>query len=63
MEASPDVRPIAVGESVGRLTGKCICAVVKNEASDLLQPLQLVPAVLVPKRLSMDLERTLRNIG
>ena len=37
----PDIRPIAVGESLRRLTGKCICALVKNKASDLFQPLQL----------------------
>ncbi|KAL5503591.1 hypothetical protein EMCRGX_G010564 [Ephydatia muelleri] len=34
-------RPIAVGESLRRLTGKCICALVKDKASDLFQPLQL----------------------
>eukprot|EP00731_Ephydatia_muelleri_P002977 Em0001g2977a len=37
----PDIRPIAVGESLRRLTGKCICALVKDKASDLFQPLQL----------------------
>ena len=36
----PDIRPIAVGESLRRLTGKCICALVKDKASDLFQPLQ-----------------------
>eukprot|EP00731_Ephydatia_muelleri_P007578 Em0003g1826a len=41
MEAPPDIRPIAVGESLRRLTGKCICALVKDKASDLFQPLQL----------------------
>ena len=35
----PDIRPIAVGESLRRLTGKCICTLVKNKASDLFQPL------------------------
>ena len=37
----PDIRPIAVGESLRRLTGKCICALIKDKASDLFQPLQL----------------------
>ena len=37
----PDIRPIAVGESLRRLTGKCICALVKDKAYDLFQPLQL----------------------
>eukprot|EP00731_Ephydatia_muelleri_P002962 Em0001g2962a len=37
----PDIRPIAVGESLRRHTGKCICALVKDKASDLFQPLQL----------------------
>eukprot|EP00731_Ephydatia_muelleri_P032786 Em0024g330a len=37
----PDLRPIAVGESLRRLTGKCICTLVKDKASDLFQPLQL----------------------
>eukprot|EP00731_Ephydatia_muelleri_P034398 Em0058g4a len=35
------IRPIAVGESLRRLTGKCICALIKDKASDLFQPLQL----------------------
>ena len=30
-----------MGESLRRLTGKCICALVKDKASDLFQPLQL----------------------
>ena len=27
----PDIRPIAVGETLRRLTGKCLCALVKGE--------------------------------
>ena len=37
----PDFRPIAVGETLRRLTGKCLCALVKEKASDFFQPLQL----------------------
>ena len=37
----PDIRPIAVGETLRRLTGKCLCALVKEKASDFFQPLQL----------------------
>ena len=36
----PDIRPIAVGETFRRLTGKCLCALVKEKASDFFQPLQ-----------------------
>ena len=39
--SSPDIRPIAVGETLRRLTGKCLCALVKEKASDFFQPLQL----------------------
>ena len=35
-----DVRPIAVGEVLRRLTGKCLCALVKLKASDFFEPLQ-----------------------
>ena len=37
----PDIRPIAVGETLRRLTGKCLCALVKEKASEFFQPLQL----------------------
>ena len=37
----PDIRPIAVGEIIRRLTGKYICALVKDKAAELFQPLQL----------------------
>ena len=36
----PDVRPIAVGETLSRLTGKCICAALKDRISSFLQPSQ-----------------------
>ena len=36
----PDIRPIAVGETFRRLTGKCLCAVIKDKASELFHPLQ-----------------------
>ena len=35
-----DVRPIAVGEVLRRLTGKCLCVLVKLKASDFCEPLQ-----------------------
>ena len=37
----PDVRPIAVGETLRRLTGKCLCSLVKDKASSFFEPLQL----------------------
>ena len=36
----PDIHPIAVGETLRRLTGKCLCALVREKASDFFQPLQ-----------------------
>eukprot|EP00731_Ephydatia_muelleri_P021996 Em0014g587a len=36
-----DIRPIAVGETIRRLTGKCMCALVKDKATEFFQPLQL----------------------
>eukprot|EP00731_Ephydatia_muelleri_P031035 Em0022g549a len=35
-----DVRPIAVGEILRRLAGKCVCAVLKEKAADFFHPLQ-----------------------
>ena len=35
-----DVRPIAVGESLRRLTSKCLCAVVKGKAAEFFKPYQ-----------------------
>ena len=35
-----DVRPIAVGESLRRLTSKCLCAVVKGKAAEFFKPHQ-----------------------
>ena len=37
----PDIRPIAVGETLRRLTGKCLCSLVKDKASSFFEPLQL----------------------
>ena len=39
-QCPPDIRPIAVGETLRRLTGKCLCAVIKDKASELFHPLQ-----------------------
>eukprot|EP00731_Ephydatia_muelleri_P015211 Em0008g931a len=33
-----DIRPIAVGETLCRLTAKCLCAVVKAKAAEFFQP-------------------------
>ena len=35
-----DIRPIAVGETLRRLTVKCLCAVVKAKAAEFFQPHQ-----------------------
>ena len=37
----PDIRPIAVGEVLRRLTAKCMCVILKEKAADFFQPLQL----------------------
>ncbi len=36
-----DVRPIAVGEVFRRLTSKCLCASVRDNARDFFEPLQV----------------------
>lgn len=38
--ALPDVRPIAIGEVLRRLTGKCLCHLLKNRAADFFLPRQ-----------------------
>ena len=38
--STPDVRSIAVGETLRRLTGKCLCSLVKDKASSFFEPLQ-----------------------
>ena len=41
-EESPlDIRPIAVGEALRRLTGKCLCIISRVKASEFFSPLQL----------------------
>ena len=37
----PDIRPIAVGEALCRLVGKCLCAVTKEKASEYFATLQM----------------------
>ena len=37
----PDIWPIAVGEALSRLVGKCLCAVTKEKASEYFAPLQM----------------------
>ncbi|KAL5475300.1 hypothetical protein EMCRGX_G027386 [Ephydatia muelleri] len=36
----PDVRPIAVGEVLRRLTGKCLCQLLKSKAMEFFLPYQ-----------------------
>ena len=36
----PDVRPIAMGEPLRRLAGKCVCAILKERVADFFYPLQ-----------------------
>eukprot|EP00731_Ephydatia_muelleri_P007475 Em0003g1723a len=36
-----DIRPIAVGEVLRRLTGKCLCTLTKHTDTEFFQPLQL----------------------
>ena len=43
-----DICPIAVGEALRRLVGKCVCAVEKSKASDFFAP-YLKAAVGVPE--------------
>ena len=38
--APGDIRPIAVGESICRLTGKCLCAALKEKAASFFEPSQ-----------------------
>ena len=35
-----DIRPIAVGEVLRRLTSKCLCAIMKSKASEFFNPYQ-----------------------
>ena len=37
---APDIRPIAVGEVLRTLTGKCLCAVIKHRVIDFFEPIQ-----------------------
>ena len=39
-KGTQDIRPIAVGESLHRLTSKCLCGLIKEDASAFLQPFQ-----------------------
>ena len=36
-----DIRPIAVGKTLRRLTAQCLCITIRENASDLFQPLQV----------------------
>ena len=39
-DSSPDVRPIAVGEALRHLVGKCLCLVTNSKVADFFDPLQ-----------------------
>ena len=39
-DSSPDVRPIAVGEALRCLVGKCLCRVTKAKVADFFEPHQ-----------------------
>ena len=41
---APDIRPIAVGEVLRRLTGKCLCAVIKYRVINFCEPIQFCVA-------------------
>ena len=45
-----DVQPIAVGETLCRLTGKCLCAAVKCKAAEFLHPHQFGWHALLAQR-------------
>ena len=51
---APDIRPIAVGEVLRRLTGKCLCAVIKHRVIDFFEPIMArncMPSLLIPDAL------------
>ena len=56
-----DIRPIAVGEVLRRLTGKCLCIITKPKASEFFN-MELL-ALLGQKRSFMVLGAASRNIG
>ncbi|KAL5478144.1 hypothetical protein EMCRGX_G025033 [Ephydatia muelleri] len=39
-KGTQDIRPITVGESLRRLTSKCLCSLIKEDASVFFQPFQ-----------------------
>ena len=43
-DSSPDVRPIAVGEALRRLVGKCLCRVTKAKVADFFEPQVACPS-------------------
>ena len=62
--SSLDIRPIAVGEALRRLIGKCLCALVRSKASEFFNHTSLGWHVLwEQKRLCMVLERVSKSIG
>ena len=39
-QTAPDIRPIAVGEVLRRLVGKCLCLLSRQKAANFFQPFQ-----------------------
>ena len=59
----PDIRPEAVGETLRRLAGKCVCALLKDKAAEFFKPLQLWRVGQVQRTLLMVSEDALRSTG
>ena len=54
---APDIRPIAVGEVLRRLTGKCLCAVIKYRVINFFEPIQFCVAC------PMGSEKVIHELG
>ena len=62
--APGDIQPIAVGESIRRLTGKCLCVALKERAASLIEPFQFgITCPMVLKKLFMVCELAWISIG
>ena len=56
-----DIRPIAVGEVLRRLTSKCLCAIVKSKASEFFNPYQY--GVVCPSGVEKIIHSPFKYIG
>ena len=61
----PDIRPIAVGETLRRLAGKCLCSLVKDKVSSFFEPHQFGVACShgTEKVVHAAFESALKNTG